>query len=114
MPLIREFDQICQVFADSVNQRYGYELKPQTLTPKEIKIWANQFNVPVAEATVDINHLQPAKNGSQRAVPQPAGLFSPQQAQVQPQAEGFLLQQKKLTDNYAKNVHQVTTCQLNR
>ena len=100
--IVREFNQVCQVFADNVNQRYGYELEPQTLTPKEVKIWAKQFNVPVAEATVDIDHLQPAKNASQGTVPQPAGLFPPQQAQVQPQAGCFLLQQKKLTDNYAK------------
>ena len=103
MPLVREFNQVCQVFADSVNQRYGYELEPQTLTPQGVKIWAKQFNAPIAKATVDIDHLQPAKNGSQGAVPQAAGLFPPQQAQVQPQAGCFSLQQKKSTDNYAKN-----------
>ena len=49
MSLVREFNQVCQVFADNVNQRYGYELEPKTLTPKEVKIWAKQFNVPVTE-----------------------------------------------------------------
>ena len=102
IPLVREFNQVCQIFADNVNQRYGYELEPQTLTPEEVEISAKQFKVPVAEATLDINHLQPATSGSQGAVSQPAGLFPPQQAQVQPQAGCFLLQQKKSTDNYAK------------
>ena len=102
MPLVREFNQVCQVFADNINQRYGYKLEPQTLTPEEVKIWAKQFRVPVAQAPLDISHLQPAMNGSQGAVSQPAGLFPPQQAQVQPHARCFLLQQKKPTDNYAK------------
>ena len=110
MPLVREFNQVCQVFADNVNQRYGYELELQTLIPEEVEIWAKQFNITIAEATVDIDHLQPTKNGSQGAVPQPAGLFLPQQAQVQSQAGYCSLQTKKLTDNYAKkHVHQVTT-----
>ena len=112
LPLVTEFNQVCQVFADNVSQRYGYELEPQSLTLKEVNIWAKQFNIPVAEATLDMNHLQPAVNGSQGAVPQPAGLFLPQQTQVQPQAGCFSLQQKKLTDNYTKHVHQVTTHQL--
>ena len=102
MPLVREFNQVCHVFADIVNQRYGYQLEPQTLTSEDVEIWAKQFNIPVTEATVDIDHLQPAKNGSQGAVPQPAGLFPTQQAQVQPQAGCFLLQPKKSTDNYTK------------
>ena len=102
MPLVREFNQVCQVCADNVNQRYGYELELQTLTPKEVKIWARQFRVPVTQAPLDISDLQPAMNGSEGAVSQPAGLFPPQQAQVQPQAGCFLLQQKKPTDNYTK------------
>ena len=72
------------------------------MTPKEVEIWAKQFRVPVAQAPLDISHLQPAMNGSQGAVSQPAQLFPPQQAQVQPQAGCFPLQQKKPTDNYAK------------
>ena len=78
------------------------ELEPQTLIPEDVEIWAKQFNVPIAEATVDIDHLQSTKNGGQGAVPQPAGLFPPQQAQVQPQAGYYSLQPKKSTDNYAK------------
>ena len=41
-------------------------------------------------------------NGNQGAVSQPAGLFPPQQAQVQPQAGCFPIKQKQPTDNYAK------------
>ena len=40
MPLVRVFNQVFQVFADNVNQRYGYELELQTLTPKEVESWA--------------------------------------------------------------------------
>ena len=109
MPLVREFNQVCQV-ADNINLRYGYELEPQTLIPEEVEIWAKQFNVPVAEATVDINHIQPTKMDCWGAVPQPAGLFPPQQVQAQPQAEYFSLQQI-ITP---RSVHQVTTCWLDR
>ena len=84
MPLVREFNQVCQVFADNINQRYGYELESQTLIPEEVEIWAKQFKVPIGEATVDINHIQPTKTDSWGALPQPAGLFPPQQAQAQP------------------------------
>ena len=59
MPLVREFNQVCQVFADNINLRYGYDLEPQTLIPEEVEIWAKQFNVPIP----------------------------PQQAQAQPQAD---------------------------
>ena len=31
MQLVREFNQVCQVFADNVNQRYGYGLELQGL-----------------------------------------------------------------------------------
>ena len=57
MPLVREFNQVCQVFADNIKLRYGYELEPQTLIPEEVEIWAKRFNIPVVEATVDINHI---------------------------------------------------------
>ena len=39
MPLVREFNQACQVFADNINLRYGYELEPQTLMPEEVESW---------------------------------------------------------------------------
>ena len=77
---------------------------------EEVEIWANQFNVPITEATVDIDHLQQTKNGNYGAVPQPAGLLLPQQTQVQLQAGYYSLQPMKLTDNYAKNIHHITTC----
>ena len=48
IPLVREFNQVCHVFADNINQRYGYELELQALTPEEVKRWAKQFRVPVA------------------------------------------------------------------
>ena len=48
MPLVREFNQVRQVFADNVNQRYGYGLEPQALTPEDVEISARQFRVPVA------------------------------------------------------------------
>ena len=64
MPLVREFNQVCQVFADNINLRYGNELEPQTLIPEEVEIWAKQFNVPIAEAAVDSNHRHPAKMDS--------------------------------------------------
>ena len=51
MPLVREFNQVCQVFADNINQMYGYELEPQALKPKGVKSWAKQFRVPVAWAS---------------------------------------------------------------
>ena len=57
MPLVREFNQVCQVFADNVNQRYGYELELQTLTPKEVKSLAKQFRVPVVQSPLDTSHL---------------------------------------------------------
>ena len=72
------------------------------MTPKEVKSWAKQFRVPVAQASFDTSHLQPAMNGNQGAVSQPAGLFPSQQAQVQPQAGCFPIKQKQPTDNYAK------------
>ena len=56
MPLVREFNQVCQVFADNVNQRYGYELEPQTLTTKEVEIWAKQFKVPVGHQSPTISY----------------------------------------------------------
>ena len=75
MPLVREFNQVCQGFADNVNQRYGYELKLQTLTPEEVKSWAKQFRVPVTWASLDTSHLQPTMNDNQGAISQPVGLF---------------------------------------
>ena len=89
MPLVREFNQVCQVFADNINIRYGYELEPQTLIPEEVEIWAKQFNVPIVEALVDSNHRHPPKMDSWGMTKQPAGLFPPQQPQAQPQAEYF-------------------------
>ena len=77
-------------------------MEPQTLIPQEVETWAKQFNIPIAEATVDIDPLQATKMDSQGAVPQPAGLFPPQQAQAQPQTGYFLLQPEMSTDNYAK------------
>ena len=85
MPLVREFDQVCQVFANNINTRYGYELEPQTLIPEEVEIWAKQFNIPIAEESVDSNHRHPPKMDSWGATEQPAGIFPPQQ----PQAEYF-------------------------
>ena len=64
MPLVRKFNQVCQVFADNINIRYGYELEPQILIPEEIDIWAKQFNVPIVEATVESNHKYPPKMDS--------------------------------------------------
>ena len=102
MPLVREFNQVCQVFADNVNQRYGYELKPQTLTPEEVESWAKQFRVQIAWVSLDTSHLQPTTNGDQGAISQPAGLFPSQQAQVQPQVGCFPTKQKQPADSYAK------------
>ena len=102
MPLVREFYQVCQVFADNIKLRYGYELEPQTLIPEEVEIWAKQFNVLIAEATVDINHIHPTKMDSWGATHQPAGLFPPQQAQAQSQAGYFSQQPEMATDNHAK------------
>ena len=103
MPLAREFNQVCQVFEDNVNQRYGYGLELQVLTPEDVEIWARQFRVPVALVWVSLNtsHLQPAMDDNQGAISQLAGLFPPQQAQFQPQAGFFLTKQKQLADNYA-------------
>ena len=80
MPLVREFNQVCQAFTDNVNQRYGYELEPQALTPEDVESWAKQFRVPVtlAWASLDTSHLQPAMDGNQGAISQLAGLFPPQ------------------------------------
>ena len=89
MPSVRKFNQVCQVFADNINIRYGYELEPQTLIPEEVEIWTKQFNIPIAEATVDINHRYPPKMDSWGATHQPAGLCPSQQAQAQPQAGYF-------------------------
>ena len=90
MPLVREFNQVCQVFADNINQRYGYELELQALTPEEVESWAKQFKVPVTWASLDTSDLQQATNGNQGAISQLAGLFPSQQAQVQPQVGFFL------------------------
>ena len=57
MPLVREFNQVCQVYADNINQRYGYELELQALTPEEVEGQAKQFRVPVAWASLDTSHL---------------------------------------------------------
>ena len=57
MPLVREFNQVCEVFADNVNQRYGYELEEQALTPEEVESWAKQFRVPVTQASLDTSYL---------------------------------------------------------
>ena len=102
MPLVRGFNQVCQVFADNINQRYGYELELQALTPEEVQSWAKQFRIPVAQSSLDTSHLQPATNGNQGAISQLAGLFPSQQAQVQPQTGFFPTKQKQPTDNYAK------------
>ena len=101
MPLVREFNQVCQVFADNVSQRYGYDLEPQALTPEELKSWAKQFRVPVTWASLDTSDLQLARNGNQGAITQLAGLFPSQQAKVQPQVGFFLTEQKQPADNYA-------------
>ena len=55
MPLVREFNPVCQVFANNINTSYGYKLEPCFLIPEEVEIWAKQFNVPIAEASVDSN-----------------------------------------------------------
>ena len=89
MPLVREFHQVCQVFADNINLRYGYELEPRILIPEEVEIWAKQFNIPIAVATVDNNCRHPPKMDSWQATHQPAGPFPPQQPKAQPQAEYF-------------------------
>ena len=102
MSLVREFNQACQVFADNINVRYGYKLEPQTLIPEEVEIGAKQFNVPIAEATVNINQRHPPKMDSWGATHQPAGLFPPQQAQAQPQAGYFLQTPEMATDNHTK------------
>ena len=103
IPLVREFNQLCQGLCRQCQPKdMGMSWSHRLQHPKEVKIWARQFRVPVAQAPLDINHLQPTTNGSQGAVSQPAGLIPPQQAQVQPQAGCFLLQQNKLTDNYTK------------
>ena len=102
MPLVREMNQVCQVFADNINQRYGCELEPQALTPEDVKSWAKQFRVPVAWASLNTSHLQPATNGNQGAVSQLAELFPSLQAQVQPQVGFFSTKQKQSADNYAK------------
>ena len=89
MPLVREFNQVCQVFANNINTRYGYELEPHFLIPEEVENWAKQFSIPIAEASVDGNHRYQPKMDSWGATKQPAGLFPPQQPQAQPQAEHF-------------------------
>ena len=102
MPLVREFNQVCQVFADNINQRYGNELVPQTLTPEEVKSWAKQFRVPITRASLDTSHLQPTVNGDQVTISQPAGLFPSQPVQVQPQVGCFPTKHKQPADSYAK------------
>ena len=102
MPLVREFNQVCHVFADNIIIKYGYELEPQILIPEEVEIWAKQFNVPIAEATVDSNHKYPPKIDSWGTTHQPAGLFPPQQPQAQPQAEYFSQQPEMVTDSHTK------------
>ena len=102
MPLVSKFNQVCQVFPDNINLRYGYELEPQVLIPEEVEIWAKQFNIPIAEVTVDSNHRHPPKMDSWGTIHQPAGLFPPQQPQAQPQAEYFSRQPEMATDNHTK------------
>ena len=102
MSLVREFNQVCQVFADNINIRYGYELEPQILIPKEVEILAKQFNIPVAEATVNSNHKYPPKMDSWGATHQPAGLFPTQQPQAQPHTEYFLQQPEMATNSHTK------------
>ena len=102
MPLAREFNQVCQVFADNINQIYGYELELQALTPEEVESWAKQFRVPVAWALWDSSHLQPNMYGNQEAISQPAGLLPSHPAQGQLQVGCFPAEQKQLTDNYIK------------
>ena len=102
MPLVRELNQVCQVFADNINIRYGNELEPQTLIPEEVEIWAKQFNILIAEALVDSNHRHPPEMDSWEVTKQPAGLFPPQQLQAQPQAEYFSQQAEMVTNSHTK------------
>ena len=51
---------------------------------------------------IECQSLQPAMDGNQGAISQPAGLFPPQQAQFQPQAGFFPTKQKQPADNYAE------------
>ena len=61
MPLVREFNQVCQASANTINTRYGYELEPCFLIPEEVEIWAKHSVYPLQRhqwtATIDI-HLR--------------------------------------------------------
>ena len=88
MPLVREFNKVCQVFADNIKLRYGYELELQTLIPEEVEIWAKQFSIPIAEATVDINHIQPNKMDSWGSNP-PASRAIPTSTRTSSATSGY-------------------------
>ena len=96
IPLVREFNQVCQVFADSINIRWNRQYQ------KEVEIWAKKFNIPITEALVDSNHRHPPKMDSWGVTEQQAGLLPPQQPQAQPQAEYFSWQPEMVTNRKTK------------